>query len=352
MTIKSQHIVVIRLSAMGDVAMTVPVLKALTQQNPNLKITMVSRGFFKPFFDNIPNVSFFAFDDKNRHNGKSGLWQLFQDICALQPDMFIDLHNVIRTKMLRFLFGFTSIKTASIYKGRKAKKEITSVHKKNFKQTETVFEKQLKAFQSLGFLVDFSNPTFPKKTMLSKETTSKIGLDSHSVKIGIAPFAQYESKIYPLDLMQIVIDKLAQSLDSQILLFGGGQNEISQLNVLAKNHKNVIVVAGKISFQEEIDVISNLNLMLSMDSGNAHIAAMLGIPVVTLWGATHPFAGFNPFHQPESNALVSDRSQYPMLPTSIYGNKIVSGYQDAMRTILPQTVVSRIIEIIAVKFKL
>ena len=335
---------------MGDVAMTVPIIRALTQHFPDVRITMVSRAFFKPFFAKIPNVIFFAFDDKNLHNGKAGLWLLFKNIRALKPDAFLDLHNVIRTKILRFLFRFTSIKIASIYKGRQAKKEITSLNKKKFRQTESVFEKQLKALQLLGFQIDFANPAFPEKTILSEQTTSKIKLDSKSVKIGIAPFAQYDSKIYPLDLMQIVIDDLSQTANNQILLFGGGQNEILQLNILATNHKNVIVVAGQVSFQEEIDVISNLNVMLSMDSGNAHIAAMLGIPVVTLWGATHPFAGFNPFYQPKSNAIVSDRAQYPMLPTSIYGNKIVANYQDAMRTILPQTVVAKINEVLQSKF--
>jgi ADP-heptose:LPS heptosyltransferase len=79
--------------------------------------------------------------------------------------------------------------------------------------------------------------------------------------------------------------------------------------------------------------------MLSMDSGNAHIAAMLGIKVVTLWGATHPFAGFSPFNQPQQNALVSDRNLFPKLPTSVYGNKKVEGYEDAMRKITVDSVV-------------
>ena len=106
--------------------------------------------------------------------------------------------------------------------------------------------------------------------------------------------------------------------------------------------ENVINVAGKIKLPQELDLISNLDVMLSMDSGNAHIAAMLGIKVITLWGATHPFAGFAPFNQPLENCLVSDREKYPKLPTSVYGNKIVAGYEDAMRTIKPQNVIDLI----------
>ncbi|HEX9152631.1 MAG TPA: glycosyltransferase family 9 protein, partial [Flavobacterium sp.] len=99
------------------------------------------------------------------------------------------------------------------------------------------------------------------------------------------------------------------------------------------NKENVITMAGKIKFQQELQLISTLDVMLSMDSGNAHIAAMLGVKVITLWGATHPFAGFSPFGQPIENALVSDRKLFPKLPTSVYGNKKVAGYEGAMRTI-------------------
>ena len=121
--------------------------------------------------------------------------------------------------------------------------------------------------------------------------------------------------------MQQVIDGLAAIENNKIFLFGGGEKEIQLLKQLQKQHKNVILLAGKLKFKEEIEVISNLDIMLSMDSGNAHIAAMLGIKVITLWGATHPFAGFKPFNQPDDFCLTSDRAQYPLLPTSIYGNK-------------------------------
>jgi ADP-heptose:LPS heptosyltransferase len=146
--------------------------------------------------------------------------------------------------------------------------------------------------------------------------------------------------------MQEVIDALATNQDYTILLFGGGQKEKEKLQELAGNKKNVINMAGKVPFTTELDLISNLDVMLSMDSGNAHIAAMLGVKVVTLWGATHPYAGFLPFNQTLDSALVSDRNQYPQLPTSVYGNKVVPGYENAMRTILPEQVVERIEELL------
>jgi ADP-heptose:LPS heptosyltransferase len=342
---KTEHIAVMRLSAMGDVAMTVPVLRALANQYPELKITVISRPFLQPFFKDIPNLDFFAFDEKERHRGIKGLWRLYQDLKALHIDAFADLHNVLRSKVVRSLFAISGKKIAFVDKGRAEKKALTRAENKIFQPLTTMFERHQLVFESLGFPIDLSRPKFPPKAKISQPEIAAIVAQSKNT-IGIAPFAQYDSKVYPIDLMQEVIDALAANENQTIFLFGGGQKEKEQLQNLAGNKKNVINMAGKIPFQEELNLISNLNVMLSMDSGNGHIAAMLGVPVVTLWGATHPYAGFLPFNQTLDNALVSDRNQYPQLPTSVYGNKKVAGYENAMRTILPEQVVARIGEIL------
>ena len=341
---KIKHIAVMRLSAMGDVAMTVPVLRAFVEQYPEVKITVVSRPFFKPFFDTIPSVSFFAFDEKERHKGFLGLLRLYQDLKQLHIDAFVDLHNVLRSKVVRTLFGLTGKRVAAVDKGRAGKKALTRENK-DFKPLPTMFERHVKVFKQLGFLVDLSNPKFPAKAALSPEIAALIAQNQITIEtklIGIAPFAQYDAKVYPLDLMQQVVAQLAQNTNNKILLFGGGKKEIEVLDAISAPYQNVINMAGKIKFQQELQLISNLDVMLSMDSGNAHIAAMLGVKVVTLWGATHPFAGFSPFNQPEQNALVSDRILFPKLPTSVYGNKKVEGYEDAMRTITVDAVVKSV----------
>ena len=334
-----QHIAVIRMSAMGDVAMTVPVIRALVEQHPNVKITVVSRPFFKPFFDNIPNVNFFAVDVKGRHKGFFGLLKLYSDLKRLNIDAVADLHNVLRSQIIRTLFALSGNKVAFTDKGRADKKALTSAKNKIFQPVQSMIDRHVDTFNQLGFKVDISNPTFPKKAILSNEIVKFSGEKGNHKWIGIAPFAQYESKVYPQDLMQEVLNDLAADNNKKLFLFGGGNKEIEILNSLASGKDNVINVAGKLKLPQELELISNLDLMLSMDSGNAHIAAMLGIKVITLWGATHPFAGFKPFNQPIENCLVSDREKYPLLPTSVYGNKIVEGYQDAMRTITPEKVV-------------
>ena len=348
MSHKIPNIAVMRLSAMGDVAMTVPVLRALANQYPELKLTVISRPFFKPFFKDIPNLHFFAFDEKKRHKGILGLWRLFQDLKALNIDAFADLHNVLRSKVVRSLFALSGKKIAFVDKGRAEKKALTRAENKSFQPLTTMFERHQLVFETLGFPIDLSRPQFPAKAEISEPELTAIVSQSQKL-IGIAPFAQYDSKVYPLDLMQEVIDALAHHQEHTVLLFGGGQNEKEQLDNLKGDKNNVINMAGKVPFSTELDLISNLDVMLSMDSGNGHIAAMLGVPVVTLWGATHPYAGFLPFNQTLDNALVSDRNQFPQLPTSVYGNKKVAGYENAMRTILPEQVVARITEILKEK---
>lgn len=330
---------------MGDVAMTVPVLRALVKQHPGVKLTVISRPFFQPFFEGIPNVSFFAFDDKNRHKGFFGLLRLFSDLKKTGIDAFADLHNVLRSKIVRNLFALSGKKVAAVDKGREEKKALTRLENKIFKPVTPMFDRHVKVFGQLGFPIDLSHPEFPEPQLLDGQIREITG-NKNEKWIGIAPFAQYDSKVYPQDLMQQTIDLLAQNKHCKIFLFGG-KSDVEKLDAFAKDKSNVANMAGKIRFQQELQLISNLDLMLSMDSGNAHIAAMLGVQTVTLWGATHPFTGFAPFGQPFENAMVSDREKFPKLPTSVYGNKKVEGYENAMRTIAPESIVGKINSLLA-----
>ncbi len=334
-----KHILVIRLSAMGDVAMTVPVLRAFSQQFPNVKLTVLTREFFTPFFRDLSNIEVFHADLKGNHKGLFGLYKLSIELKKLNIDAIADLHNVLRSKILKvFLSGIECIQ---IDKGRAEKKALVSG--KVFRQLKTTPERYTNVFKQLGFPIDITNPTFPEKKTLSNKTLNIVEIDTKKL-IGIAPFAQHESKMYPLDLMKDVIAQLSKK--HKIILFGGGPQEVELLNNIENNFDNVINTAGKLSLDEELDVISNLDIMLSMDSGNAHLAAMLGIKVISIWGVTHPYAGFAPFNQPFDYALLSDRNKYSKIPTSIYGNKYPEDYKEVSRSISTNLVVEKIDSII------
>lgn len=318
--------------------MTLPVLKALIDQHPKCKVTVLSKSFLEPLFSDIPNVSFHAADVKGKHKGVFGLYKLFRELQRLNITHIADLHNVLRSKILGFFFQFTSVKKARIDKGRTEKKALTREHNKVFKQLKTSIERYFEVFLALGFKVDVNaQPTLSKKR-LTPNLEQLAGKKSREW-IGIAPFAAHEGKKYPTDLMKEVIQELSKTYD--ILLFGGGSKEIEILNQWEKEFDNTQSTAGKISFKEELILIQNLDLMLSMDSGNAHLAALFEVPTVTLWGATHPYAGFAPFKQ-EDHCLLPDLKKYPKLPSSVYGNKVITGYENAMRTIAPESVLRKI----------
>ncbi len=96
---RQKHLLILRFSAMGDVAMTVPVVRALVQQHPNLKVTMVSRWEYRQFFEGIPNLNFFDADFNGIHKGVFGLWKLFKQLRNLHVHAVADLHNVLRLKL-------------------------------------------------------------------------------------------------------------------------------------------------------------------------------------------------------------------------------------------------------------
>jgi len=328
---------------MGDVAMTVPVIRAFVEQHPTVKITFLSKAFLEPLFDDIPNVHFYTADVTNIHKGILGLHKLYKELKELNITHIADLHNVLRSKILRSFFKFSTNSIAVIDKGRAEKKALTRIENKLFKQLKTSHQRYADVLEKLGFSIDISNPTKQKKPVLL-ETVLKITNSKEKNWIGIAPFAAFDSKMYPLDLMKKVIHQLSKNYI--IFLFGGGKSEIENLSEIAQENSNSISVAGKLNLKEELNLISHLDCMLAMDSGNAHFAAMQQIATITLWGGTHPFAGFAPYIQPKEYCILPDLKKYPNIPCSIYGNKSCDGYEEVMRTISPKTVIKKIEEVL------
>jgi len=320
---------------MGDVAMSVPVLSAFSNANPTIKLTVLTKKQFTPLFRDLKMVTVLSADFNTTHKGVLGLYRLSKTVRNTHIDAVADLHNVLRTKVLKlFLSG---VKFAQIDKGRAEKKAL--ITGKITTPLRTTPQRYADVFRTLGFEFEIDTPFFPTPKPLDTEITKVLGDFSKPV-IGIAPFAAYASKTYPISKMDKVIFELQK--ESKILLFGGGPTETKQLETIASKYSNVGCVAGKFSLDQELDIISNLKVMLSMDSSNGHMAAMLGVKVVTLWGVTHPFAGFAPFHQLATHNLLSDLGKYPKIPTSIYGNNYPEGYELAMQTISVESIIKTV----------
>ena len=320
---------------MGDVAMTVPVLAAFSRVYPDIKLTVLTKKQFAPLFRDLEKVNVIAADFNTSYKGMIGLYRLSKSLRNIHVDAVADLHNVLRTKILKFFL--LGIKFIQIDKGRARKKAL--ITGKIDTPLRTTAQRYADVFRSLGFDLKLDTPSFSPPKPLDNSITNILGGFSDAT-LGIAPFAAYASKTYPSSKMDKVIFELEK--ETKVLLFGGGANETQQLETLASKYSNVFCVAGKFSLEQELDIISNLKVMLSMDSSNGHMAAMLGVKVVTLWGVTHPNAGFAPFNQLEANNLLSDQEKFSKIPTSIYGNSYPEGYEFAMQTITVESIVKTV----------
>ena len=335
---KNQHILITRLSALGDVAMLVPVVFSLAKQYPDLRISVLSQDFIRPIFSSFPpNVEFVGANIKKDYKGILGITKLFFELRKKHISAVADMHDVLRTKFLRFLFNITGIKTRHIDKHREGKRNLCRENNKVFIQQPTSFDNYLEVLKKLGFpvVMDF-------KSIIPEEQLEKKNPNA----IGIAPFAAHKGKIYPLEKMTEVISLLVAK-EKEIFLFGGGKNELEEFHKWqAMFGKNKITVVGDIIKKDlfaEIKLMSSLSCMISMDSANQHLASLAGTRVVSVWGATHPFAGFMAYGQKESDCVQID---LPCRPCSVFGNKpCIFGDFRCLKNIEPQRIVEKSLEI-------
>ena len=215
-----KKLLVIRFSALGDIAMTVPVVHDLAAQYPDWNITILSREMARPLFELLPsNVHFFAADLKGRHKGFWGLNRLIRDILNEEFDRVADFHNVLRSILLRLNCRMSGWQVAVIDKGRKGKRALTRQKNKVFEQQATSFERYAKVLEELGFPI---KPQFTKLDYSSFCETQKAPSETW---IGIAPFAKHPAKVYPLEKMEEIIKALSERENTTVFLFGGGNEE-------------------------------------------------------------------------------------------------------------------------------
>lgn len=283
--------------------MTVPVITEFLQQNPDVEVVMVSRDNFKDLFEGIPNLIFrgIDFDD---YKGIFGLRKLGKSLLKeFKPNYIADLHDVIRTKTLDLFFIKNGFKVYKIKKGKEEKEQLTNVWNLDKKKLKPNTERYADVFRAMNFKLELSHQ-YPQNTSLKKG-------------IGIAPFAQHKGKMLPLEKTFEVAKTLAQN--HKIYFFGGGKNEVALLNDWQQQIPNTENLAGKLNLKQELQKISELEVMISMDSANMHLASLMGTRCISIWGSTHPYAGFLGYGQSENDIVqVKDLT---CRPCSVFGDK-------------------------------
>ena len=320
-----KRLLVIRFSAMGDVAMTVPVITALALSHPDLQITVLTQQRIAPLFSWMPdNVSVLGVNLRDFH-GVMGLSKLFQQLKSYHFDAVADLHDVLRTKYLRMRFRMQRTRVAVIDKSRAERKALLG-HGMEHKALTPVMERYAAVFGELGLKL---TATFQPPKI------EQVPFEVSQPAIGVAPFAAHKGKIYPLKLMHEVVNMLTDC-GYHVYLFGAGSDEAATLASWEREHVESVV--GKLGgLHNELLMMSRLRVMISMDSSNMHMAAMMGTRTISIWGATHPKAGFVAWDQPIDSIVQVDM---PCRPCSIYGNKPCSqGDYPCLRRIAPQSIV-------------
>ncbi len=320
------NLLLFRFSAMGDVALVAPVIQAITARYPHARLTLVTRPKFAVFFGQFKNVEVVGVDFDGAYSGLAGLYRLFGELRQRQAfDRVVDLHQNLRSAVLKNLFRLAGIPSVTIHKGRAEKKALTRKHNKIRRVLPHSVERYAQTANRAKLAVQPS-PNF--RFQVPEEALRELSgfLAAQPIRpnvpwLGVAPFAQHPQKMWPFERFGPLLTHVLDQHPTQVFLFGGGAAETAQLVALQQQIPPAIVVAGKLSMAAELALIQRLTGMVCMDSGNMHLAALSGVPVVSIWGATHPDAGFGPWGQGREAIVQVPVDQLPCRPCSVFGNK-------------------------------
>jgi len=311
------RILVIRTSAMGDVALATPVLSAVRKQYPEVELVMVTRSAFKPFFSSIEGLNLFFPDFKKRHKGFLGLISLFRDISKKgKIDYVIDLHDVVRSKMLRFLFRLSGVPASVIDKGRREKRAV--IKREISIQLKHSVERYCDVFGKAGFPVTPAEGPWIIPTAASLLKVSSMTGPPDQINIGVAPYAKHKLKMWPEENMIQLLKLISEKQTANFWLFGGKEDS-EKLKSFQLRIPGSFNLAGKLSLEEELALMSRLNFMIAMDSSNMHMAALVGTKVISIWGGTDPITGFGAWNQPLDYSMKIPFDKLDCHPCTIYG---------------------------------
>lgn len=322
-----KHLLIIRLSALGDVAMTVPVIYSLARTYPDLTITVLTRKFFSRLFINAPdNIHFIIADTAGIHAGVKGLMRLTRELMHLNVDMVADLHDSLRSQIIGMAFKSCGKPVATVDKDRKNRKKLTKRGNRPPVQQKPYIDRYVDVFQRLGF-----NIRLDFKSLFNASKSPEA--------IGIAPFARYSTKTYPPELMEQVAAYFAKK-GLTVYLFGSKGEEADILQSWENRYAGCKAMPGKLNIEDEIRLMATLQVMITMDSANMHLASLAGTTVISIWGSTTPHCGFMGYGQSSTNAVTLG---LPCQPCSIAGKpECPEGHFECMRRITPQTIIDKV----------
>lgn len=337
-------ILLARFSALGDVAMTLPEVYDACTASPDKHFYYLTRKHPAQVFVNPPeNLTVIGIDTDDYH-GVAGMFRLAAELRRKYDiDLFIDLHSVLRTRLLGLAMRLAGVRVVSLHKGRAAKRALIRRRNKVVMQVKPMIQRYRDTFYRAGIPLDSSFRSLfgaePADNAIFADVTGpKL---SGEKWLAVAPFAKHAGKIYPTDLLKKVTDHFADLPGWKLFIFGFGDKEAEIIDTLSDGRRNVVNMARvRAGIPTELALLSHCDVMLSMDSANMHLASLVGLRTVSVWGATHPYAGFMGWHQQQRDAVQLDMV---CRPCSVFGNKpCFRNDCHCMRGIPPSLIISRI----------
>jgi ADP-heptose:LPS heptosyltransferase len=250
-----------------------------------------------------------------------GIYNLFRDLkSSASFDQVIDLHSVLRTWILNALFRLSGTPVSKLNKGRHEKKKL--IKGSIFNNLKSTFERYLESFNPIN--PEFKFPSVPvfnissdykkEADLFIKKTNSK-----NSLRIGLAPFTLHRLKTWPIDYTRELLKMIEEKTKAIVFLFGGGPDETSILSKIALDYKRCYNMAGELSLGAEIALMQDMAFMITMDSSNMHLSALAGVKTITIWGATHPYAGFEAYQQEKERNFQISKHDLSCRPCTVFG---------------------------------
>ena len=305
----------------------------------------ISDGYFKvlPMNGGIGDINFFILDFKGRHRGFPGILRLFRDLNRQgKYDYIIDLHDVLRSKIITFLFSLRGVPVLRIDKGRREKKGIIKGKRRD--QLKHTVVRYIDVFEKAGFKI------IPEKgpwiiPLVNSQAKTEDLIDNSELNIGIAPYAKHALKMWPEEYMIRLLALIGEQNKCRFFFFGGA-DELLRLKALQVKIKGSVLVSEKLNLEEEIALISRLSFMISMDSSNMHMAALTGTRVISIWGGTDPVTGFGAWQQHDEYAIRIPVKELSCRPCTVFGKgKCRRGDLACMNWLTPEKVFQMMINL-------
>ena len=298
---------------MGDVAMLPHALRALMSAYPGLRVTVATRPMFKPFFEGL-GVDFLDVDLKGAHHSLRGMWRLAAEARRLGVDAVADVHDVLRSRAFRLSMTLHGIPVAFIHKARAEKRRFIRCGSRGMEPLRHTVLRYCDTFRRLGFVFDDPEP------VRRQERPDPFG-PKEGVWVGFAPFSAQRGKTYPEELSREAVRLLAERYD-RVFIHGGGGGEQRFAEEMERMYPNVTALFGKVGLDGEMDLIADLDC------------------VVSVWGATHPGLGFLGYGCDPRGVLQADMA---CRPCSVFGSKPCRyGDYRCLKAVTPAMIAERV----------